>query len=297
MTPIDLGLAAAGRSHAVVSRGGRSSRGIRLLVIGLFAVSAIWVLVISLTSTPMETSLADLRAGLYPSRTSWLRLEGELEPAEVTTEGYTAYVLRDASDPSLAVTILASSPMPTGHADVTGQPLGGVRAPGTFEAFYADATSEPPRRDPWLLVALPALFGLLLLLGERIGYPVMRGESRTGPDAAAPLRPGEEVAARWNGRIGSEAQADRTRIAAEAQAASIRAVEGARMALERDRMDVYRSMPPAVLAGLAAQELAGKLQRIEHLNITPDLLGPILSNLVDGSMRLATRPNAGGEGR
>ena len=98
-------------------------------------------------------------------------------------------------------------------------------------------------------------------------------------------------------RIGSEAQADRTRIAAEAQAAGIRAVEGARMALERDRMDVYRSMPPAVLAGLAAQELAGKLQRIEHLNITPDLLGPILSNLVDGSKRLATRPNAGGEGR
>ena len=94
--------------------------------------------------------------------------------------------------------------MPTGRADVTGQPLGGVRAPGTFEAFYADPTTEPARHDPWLLIALPALLGLLLLLGERIGYPVMRGESRNGPLAAAPLRPGEEIGARWNGQIGSE---------------------------------------------------------------------------------------------
>jgi hypothetical protein len=230
MTPIDLGLAVAGRSYVAVSRGGRSSRGMRLLVIGLFAVTSIWVLVISLTSTPMETSLADLRAGLYPSRTSWLRLEGELEPAEVTTEGYTAYVLRDTSDPSLAVTVLASSPMPTGHADVTGQPLGGVRAPGTFEAFYADATTEQPRHDPWLLIALPALLGLLLVLGERIGYPVMRRESRNGALAAAPLRPGEEVGARWNGQIGSEAPP-----AGEARACSVAVDDQGEVALVRIR--------------------------------------------------------------
>jgi hypothetical protein len=98
-------------------------------------------------------------------------------------------------------------------------------------------------------------------------------------------------------RIGSEAQAERTRIAADAQAAGIRAVEGARMTLERERVDVYRTMSPAVLAALAAQELAGKLQRIEHLNITPDLLGPILSNFLDGSKRVAARPEAGEEGR
>jgi hypothetical protein len=46
-------------------------------------------------------------------------------------------------------------------------------------------------------------------------------------------------------------------------------------------------MPAAVLAGLAAQELAGKLQRIEHLNITPELLGPLLANLLEaGTKRL-----------
>ena len=66
-------------------------------------------------------------------------------------------------------------------------------------------STEPARHDPWLLIALPALLGLLLLLGERIGYPVMRGESRNGPLAAAPAaRPGEEIGARWNGQIGSD---------------------------------------------------------------------------------------------
>ena len=38
---------------------------------------------------------------------------------------------------------------------------------------------------------------------------------------------------------------------------------------------------------VAAQELAGKLQRIEHLNVTPDLLGPLLTDLVQtGTDRL-----------
>ncbi len=95
-------------------------------------------------------------------------------------------------------------------------------------------------------------------------------------------------------RIGSEAQAERTRTAADAQAAAIRAVEGARLTLERERVEVYRTMPPAVLAGLAAQELAGKLQRVEHLNITPDLLGPILGNLLD-ARDSRSRPAAGTE--
>jgi hypothetical protein len=44
-------------------------------------------------------------------------------------------------------------------------------------------------------------------------------------------------------------------------------------------MEAHRTMPPEVLIALAAQELAGKLQRIEHLTITPDLLAPLLASL------------------
>jgi hypothetical protein len=48
-------------------------------------------------------------------------------------------------------------------------------------------------------------------------------------------------------------------------------------------------MPAGVVAALAAQELAGKLQKIEHLNITPDLLAPLLANLLDGGSKRAAR--------
>jgi hypothetical protein len=52
-------------------------------------------------------------------------------------------------------------------------------------------------------------------------------------------------------------------------------------------MDIYRELPPAVTLGLAARELAGKLQKIEHLNVSPELLGPSLLNLMNlGARRL-----------
>ena len=204
MTPVDLGLAAAGRAYAGVSRDGHATRRARLIMTGLIAVTVIWVLVIGLTPTPMDISFPDLREGRYQSRESWLRLEGELEPSEVTTQGYIAYVLRDSTDPTQAVTILSPSPLTTGHTDVTGQPLGGVRAPGTFDAVYADVPAEPARQDPWLLIALPALAGIGLGLGERVGYPVMRAESSGPPPAATALAAGEAIAARWNGSIGGE---------------------------------------------------------------------------------------------
>ena len=99
-------------------------------------------------------------------------------------------------------------------------------------------------------------------------------------------------------RIDSEAQAARTRITTDAQAAGIRAVEGARTALEKERLEAYRTMPGVVLAGLAAQELAGKLQRIDHLNITPDLLAPLFANLLEaGTKRLGGVDGGGKAGK
>jgi regulator of protease activity HflC (stomatin/prohibitin superfamily) len=97
----------------------------------------------------------------------------------------------------------------------------------------------------------------------------------------------QEAAAR---RIDAEAEAHRSGIAASARAESLRLVESARVEAERERMAVYRDLPQSVLLGLAAQELAGKLQRIEHLNITPELLGPLFSELLQaGTDRLRAR--------
>ena len=50
-------------------------------------------------------------------------------------------------------------------------------------------------------------------------------------------------------------------------------------------MAIYRDMPTPVMVGLAAQELAGKLQTIEHLTVSPDLFGPLLTDLLTAGTR------------
>ena len=80
---------------------------------------------------------------------------------------------------------------------------------------------------------------------------------------------------------GNRAQglAEAQQIEASAEATRIRAVEGARAETEKARLDVYRDLPPAVLYGLAARELAGKLTKIEHVNVTPDLLAALFGEM------------------
>ena len=97
-----------------------------------------------------------------------------------------------------------------------------------------------------------------------------------------------ELARRETVLIAQEAENARDRAAglaeargleAAAEAERIRLVEGARAEAEQRRAAVYRDMPPAVLLGLAARELAGKLETIEHVNVTPDLLAALLGEV------------------
>ncbi|KQP32894.1 band 7 protein [Methylobacterium sp. Leaf102] len=94
-----------------------------------------------------------------------------------------------------------------------------------------------------------------------------------------------ELARRETVLIAREAENARDRAAglaeahgleAAAEAERIRLVEGARAEAEQRRAAIYRDLPPAVLLGLAARELAGKLETIEHVNVTPDLLAAVL---------------------
>jgi regulator of protease activity HflC (stomatin/prohibitin superfamily) len=99
-------------------------------------------------------------------------------------------------------------------------------------------------------------------------------------------------------RVESEAAAQEIRVQGQAQAESLGAVEGIRVELEGRQMAVLKSMPPAVIFGLACRELAGKLQRIDHLNLGTDLIGPLLANLLEaGAKRLAPGGQGGGAGR
>ena len=94
-----------------------------------------------------------------------------------------------------------------------------------------------------------------------------------------------ELARREKMLIAEEAENARNRatgvaeaqlVEAGAEADRIRTVEGARSEAEQAHVAIYRDVPPAVLLGLAARELAGKLDTIEHLNVTPDLLASVL---------------------
>ena len=86
-------------------------------------------------------------------------------------------------------------------------------------------------------------------------------------------------------KISTDARADEQRVTAAADQEVIRAVEGERLALEVERLAAYRDLPAAVLMGLAAREFAGKIETIEHLNVTPDLLGTLLADLTGAATR------------
>lgn len=78
-----------------------------------------------------------------------------------------------------------------------------------------------------------------------------------------------------NEQARARAKAEAMKIATEAEAGRIRAVEQARADMERARADIWRDTAPATLYALAAQAFAAKVGKIEHLNVTPDLIAAL----------------------
>jgi regulator of protease activity HflC (stomatin/prohibitin superfamily) len=84
------------------------------------------------------------------------------------------------------------------------------------------------------------------------------------------------------GHIQAEAQAQNQRLLAEAEADATRAVGVAEADAETARLAAYRELETATILGLAVKELAGNLPQIGTLNLTPDLLTPLLARLAGG---------------
>jgi regulator of protease activity HflC (stomatin/prohibitin superfamily) len=80
--------------------------------------------------------------------------------------------------------------------------------------------------------------------------------------------------------VSSEAEATKQRADADAEAQ--RLVGLAEAETERARMAIYQELSSEILMALAARELAANLPSIEHLNLSPDLVGPALTRLADG---------------
>lgn len=88
-------------------------------------------------------------------------------------------------------------------------------------------------------------------------------------------------------RISAESAAAKTKIDSEAKAGAVREVEGAHVEVEKARLAAYEAMPPGVMLGIAAKELAQKLKHVDHLNVGSDGLGPLLRDLMEaGTHRL-----------
>jgi len=110
---------------------------------------------------------------------------------------------------------------------------------------------------------------------------------RIAADAKAARGRVEAEASAHQVRAAGEAEAHRTRVQGEAEAAALELSERIRVASERSRMEAVRDVPPAVLFGLAAQAVAGKLDRIERVNLGDSSLGPALERILEaGAKRL-----------
>lgn len=81
------------------------------------------------------------------------------------------------------------------------------------------------------------------------------------------------------------AAADKAKIEAATKAEGIRIVEAANAEAEQARMAIYSNLPDGVILELAARDLAQNLPDIEHLNLSPDLLGPLLGRLLEASTK------------
>jgi hypothetical protein len=78
-------------------------------------------------------------------------------------------------------------------------------------------------------------------------------------------------------RIAAEGHARDVRVRSEGEAAARKLGYEVDLAAEAQRLAAYAELSPALVMGLAAQEAARKITSINHLNISPDLLGSAFS--------------------
>ena len=199
MTPLDFGLAAAGRLATTLDRR-VSRRATWLIVIGLVVVSLIWTYLIGSSPRPTDLTFEDVRTGSIPAMTSWVRIEGDLRPYPNSDS---LYELHDTAEPSLYLIVITEAPLPLGHQVMTGQISPTARATtGNIGSLEADIPAVPKRNEPFAIIWLPAAVAAMILLGRRLGYPIVRRERRR-PVHGPPLAPGERLRARRSGRIQS----------------------------------------------------------------------------------------------
>jgi regulator of protease activity HflC (stomatin/prohibitin superfamily) len=80
--------------------------------------------------------------------------------------------------------------------------------------------------------------------------------------------------------LATQGKADRIRVIAEAEGEAKERLLVIETEAEARKVEIWQAAPPAVTFGLAMQRFADKVQTINHLNLTPDLLGDMLQRML-----------------
>ncbi len=261
---VDRGLAVPGWLTSSIRRlaGGRS-RAAGSVAVVLLVLSAVPILLVASTPRPTDLSFDDMRLERLPANTSWGRLEGELRRTTSAFGGL--YELHDTADPSMYVIVITDAQLPDGHAMVTGQVSPRQAATGNVGTIDADVPAVPRVDEPIWLYLTPALIAILIVVGMRLGYPVVRGDRRS-PFFVAQVADGEPMHIRWSGRVGREV-VDR----ADARPATV-AVMPAPDATQMDDLTIVDDAPTATRTTRLRQHAAVRevrLCRVEALGTGP----------------------------
>ena len=169
----------------------------------------------------------------------------------------------------------------------------GVEADGTLEGLGLDLVAfavadVSPTRELARALQAPTFEGLQAAADEagfaRRALAVEKERAIAENELATKV----ELAARraelieresGNAREEAEAKAGLRRIEAETEAGRIRAVGSARAEAEESRVRVYADMPPSVVMALAAREFAAKLERVDSVTLTPDMIGTLVGQI------------------
>lgn len=211
---------------------GRPLRATPLRRLGFAPVMALAMALLLLAAVPIVIPLFDPQpedvtvqrifdqATTHPD--GWLRLRGRITPLRESPTGQEGSfaLLVDEENPLRAI-VLASSAEMTARNDaaVTGvlTPRGvSVEERLPIEATVAgtpprivpdrivvvDATQTPARSVSWPLAVPPILLAAILLIGNRVGYPIFRRAFEIDV-LASPLSPGERIPSAYGGRIGA----------------------------------------------------------------------------------------------
>ncbi len=86
-----------------------------------------------------------------------------------------------------------------------------------------------------------------------------------------------------NMRAEAEAEVASQKIKADAEAERITTLGSARAEAERSMLGAYKELPPPAMLALAAREFAAKLDSIQTLNVTPDLVASLIGEFKKAS--------------